>query len=110
MGAFHSRPLPKLVIVRLSFLKALLERLGRNAAVGEQCQLERELFRTDARAEGDEVWIGGLALDNGKLSECPGSQNASRTRWAKVAVSGGPLSQRRTTGRAKHSTRMLGSN
>ena len=68
MGAFRSRPLPKLVIVLLKFLNASLERLGRNAAVGEHCETECELFRTDARAEGDEVWIG-FALDNGKLSE-----------------------------------------
>ena len=65
MRAFHSRPLP----VLLSLLKASLERLGRNAAVGEHCETEQELFRTDARAEGDEVWISGFALDTGALSE-----------------------------------------
>ncbi|CAE7227317.1 unnamed protein product [Symbiodinium natans] len=70
MGSFHSLPLPKLVVVLLNFLKASLERLGRNAAVADHCDAERELFRTDARAEGDEVWIGGFALDNGTLSEC----------------------------------------
>ena len=70
MGSYRSRPLPKLVILLLNFLRASLEKLGRSAAVGEHCETEIELFRTDARAEGDEVWIGGFALDNGRLSEC----------------------------------------
>ena len=37
---------------------------GRLQALGRKVGEERELYRTDARADGDEVWIGGWALDH----------------------------------------------
>ena len=30
----------------------------------------KELFRTDARADNEEVWIGGWALDSSDLAQC----------------------------------------
>ncbi|CAE7822629.1 unnamed protein product [Symbiodinium necroappetens] len=39
-------------------------------SAGLPCMGERELFRTDARAEGNEVWIGGWALDHRDTTQC----------------------------------------
>ena len=47
-----------------------LEGDGRLAHVGRELAVAREVFRTDARAEGSEVWIGGWALDNADTRRC----------------------------------------
>ena len=41
------------------FLARALEGDGRKAPVGRQGVRDVEVFRIDARAEGNEVWIGG---------------------------------------------------
>ena len=70
MDAFHTCRLPKLVVLLLNFLKQSLKEVGRRTAVGQFHEVETELFRTDARAEGDEIFIGGWALDSSDRSKC----------------------------------------
>ena len=47
-----------------------MRQTGRLQPVGRESDTEVELFRTDARADGEEVWIGGWALDSGDRSKC----------------------------------------
>ena len=62
--------LPKAIILIMQFLAKALRGLGRLTPVGAPVACEKELFRTDARAEGDEVWIGGWALDHADTKKC----------------------------------------
>ena len=43
---------------------------GRVAKTGRLATQRREVFRTDARAEGEEIWLGGCALDSDEIKEC----------------------------------------
>ena len=70
MGAFHTCRLSKLVVLLLNFLKHSLKEVGRRTSVGQFHEAETELFRTDARAEGDEIFIGGWALDSSDRTKC----------------------------------------
>ena len=66
----HIGHLPKAVVYIMTFLAAALEGHGRLLPVGRLPAAERELFRTDARAEGNEIWIGGWALDHQDKRKC----------------------------------------
>ena len=70
MDSYNKRRLPKLVILILRFLSNALEKGQRLQGVGVFHEHVREVFRTDARAEGAEVWIGGWALDSEDASQC----------------------------------------
>ncbi|CAE7588864.1 unnamed protein product [Symbiodinium sp. CCMP2592] len=62
--------LSKAIILVLLFLAKALKGQGRLAPVGVRATCEKELFRTDARAEGDEVWTGGWAMDHSDTKQC----------------------------------------
>ena len=53
---------PKATILIMQYLARALKGLGRLKPVGTPVAGEKELFRTDAKAEGDEVWIGGVGI------------------------------------------------
>ena len=59
--------LPKAIKLIMLFLAKALAGDGRLTPVGVRTKgLAKECFRTDARAEGSEIWIGGRALDDHK--------------------------------------------
>lgn len=62
--------LPKALRLIFAFLRLALEGGGRLQPLGPRAVEEREFYRTDARAEGDEVWIGGWALDHAETRRC----------------------------------------
>ena len=70
MANFDHRPLPKLAVLIMKFLSRAMKNLGRRQPVGQWQEHVQEVFRTDARAEGEEVWIGGWALDHTDLRHC----------------------------------------
>lgn len=62
--------LPKAIIVIFRFLAKALAGGGRLASVPPAGGEQMELFRTDARAEGNEIWIGGWAMDSADTKRC----------------------------------------
>ena len=58
--------LPKAIILIFKFLAKALQGEGRLVSVSRRVTTPKELFRTDARAEGEEIWIGGWALDDAR--------------------------------------------
>ena len=58
--------LPKAVRLVLEFLRAMLEKGHNMSQVGSRERRCVEVFRTDARAAGEEVYIGGWAVIDGK--------------------------------------------
>ena len=61
--------LPKALRLVLSFLVQVLENGGNLQRVGAKQQACREVFRTDARAEGDDVYIGGWAVADAEATK-----------------------------------------
>ena len=62
--------LPKAIILIFKFLAKALQGEGRLVSVSRHVTTPKELFRTDARAEGEEIWIGGWALDDADTRRC----------------------------------------
>ena len=60
---------PKAIKLIMLFLAKALEGPGRLAPVRASVQ-QPEAFRTDARAEGDEIWLGGWAMDHVDTKKC----------------------------------------
>ena len=77
--SFDPRPLPNLAVLIMKFLRAM-KNLGRRQPIGQWQEHVQEVFRSDARAEGEEVWIGGWALDHTDLRRCP--QNCAMGFWS----------------------------
>ena len=84
-----SARLPDAVALSLSYIKYMLESGISSQRVLRQVPMQRELFRADAKAEGEEIWIGGWCVaDSADLSRCRwfserlNRQNAS---WAFLA-------------------------
>ena len=57
----HILKLPKAIYMILSFLESFFLKDLRTAHVPRKGRKPLELFRTDAKAEGDEMWVGGWA-------------------------------------------------
>ena len=57
----HVLKLPKAIYMILSFLESFFLKDLRTAHVLRKGRKPLELFRTDAKAEGDEMWVGGWA-------------------------------------------------
>ena len=70
VGPAEARTLPKSIKLIFTFVAKAMRQTGRLQPVGMDSETEVEVFRTDARAEGEEVWIGGWALDSSDRSEC----------------------------------------
>ena len=70
VGPVEARTLPKSVRLIFAFIAKAMRQTGRLQPVGRESDTEVELFRTDARADGEEVWIGGWALDSADRSKC----------------------------------------
>eukprot|EP00438_Fugacium_kawagutii_P010279 Skav225676 [mRNA] locus=scaffold1924:371329:372228:- [translate_table: standard] len=70
VGKTSVAKLPKALKLIFTFSCLALEGGGRLQSLGQRAVEERELYRTDARAEGDEVWIGGWALDHADTRRC----------------------------------------
>ena len=68
MGCLHL--LPKAIILIFKLLAKALQGEGRLVSVSRHVTTPKELFRTDARAEGEEIWIGGWALDYADTRRC----------------------------------------
>ena len=64
--------MPKAVIFMFlfRFLVTALKDGGRIAPVRRLPASEHELFGTDARAEGNEIWVGGWALEHRDTKQC----------------------------------------
>ena len=62
--------LPKAIILIFKFLAKALQGEGRLVSVSRHVTTPKELFRTDASAEGEEIWIGGWALDDADTRRC----------------------------------------
>ena len=60
----HAR-LPKAVIYILRFIEHMLKHGWRTRPVGPLQEARRELFRADAKAEGEVICIGGWAVEDG---------------------------------------------
>ncbi|CAL1153097.1 unnamed protein product, partial [Cladocopium goreaui] len=60
----HAR-LPKAVIYILRFIEHMLKHGWRTRPVGPLQEARRELFRADAKAEGEVICIGGWAIEDG---------------------------------------------
>ena len=63
------RKLPEMIKLIMLFLAKELEGSEQLTQVKALPQ-QREVFRTDASAEGDEIWIGGWALDDTDTRKC----------------------------------------
>ena len=70
IGKFERMKLPKLAILVMKFLSRALSGSSRAQQIGNCQGMVQEVFRTDARAEGAEIWIGGWALDHHDRSRC----------------------------------------
>ena len=70
VGPAEARTLPKSIKLIFTFIAKAMRQTGQLQPVGMDSETEVEVFRTDARAEGEEVWIGGWALDSSDRSEC----------------------------------------
>ena len=57
----HVLRVPKAILLILTFLENIFVRDLRTAPVARKGRKPLELFRTDAKAEGDEMWVGGWA-------------------------------------------------
>ena len=69
--ALHTLRLPKAIELILSFLQTCLEQGMRRVTIGRQLGPVAEMFRTDARAQGSELWIGGwCCADNADPRKC----------------------------------------
>lgn len=80
--------LSKVVCLSLRYIQCMLEKGARQQAVLPPIANRRELFRTDARAEKEEIWIGGWSLDSEDLGQCRWfSERLSRRNawWAFLA-------------------------
>ena len=81
--------LPKVVRLVLVFLQKMLQDGHRVQTIGVKAPRVQELFRTDAKAEGNEVWIGGWAVMNGTCTnQCRWfSERLTRhnAKWAFIA-------------------------
>ena len=53
-----------------TFLACALKGDGRLSKVGGQRRNAREMFRTDAQAEGNQIWLGVWALDHDDKKKC----------------------------------------
>lgn len=64
-------PLPEAVALSLRFIRDMLQKGYREQRILKQVGHVRELFRTDAKAEGEEIWIGGWCIaDGGGVGSC----------------------------------------
>jgi len=70
MGSLGECKVPKALVLIFRFLAAALEGSGRLAKAGSKCGHVQELFRTDAKAEGNQIWLGGWALDHSDPKYC----------------------------------------
>ena len=81
--------LPKVVRLVLVFLQKMLQDGHRVQTIGVKAPRVQELFRTDAKAEGNEVWIGGWAVMDGTCTnQCRWfSERLTRhnAKWAFIA-------------------------
>ena len=69
--ALHTLRLPKAIELILSFLQTCLEQGMRRVTIGRQLGPVAEIFRTDARAQGSELWVGGwCCADNTDPRKC----------------------------------------
>ena len=68
MGCLHL--LPKAIILIFKLLAKALQGEGRLVSISRHVTTPKELFGTDARAEGEEIWIGGWALDYADTRRC----------------------------------------
>ena len=68
MGCLHL--LPKAIILIFKLLAKALQGEGRLVSISRHVTTPKELFGTDARAEGEEIWIGGWALDDADTRRC----------------------------------------
>ena len=80
LGPVYAWRLPRALILIFRFLSRALEGDGRAAPVGQQRVHEMEIFRADAKAEGNEVWVGGWAIDDPDPDSADGSLNACTMR------------------------------
>ena len=85
----RSAQLPEAVALSFSYIKYMLESGISSQRVLRHVPMQHELFRADAKAEGEEIWIGGWCVaDSADLSRCRwfseklNRQNAS---WAFLA-------------------------
>lgn len=62
--------MPRAISLIFKFLAKALGGGGRLTSAGKAHAVEKELFRTDAKAEGNEVWIAGWALDSENTKQC----------------------------------------
>ncbi|CAE7173456.1 unnamed protein product [Symbiodinium pilosum] len=61
---------PRAIALIFKFLAEALSGTGRLVAAGKPHVSERELFRADAKAEGNDIWIAGWALDSDDTKQC----------------------------------------
>ena len=66
----HAYKVPRAISLIFKFLAKALGGGGRLTSAGKAHAVEKELFRTDAKAEGNEVWIAGWALDCENTKQC----------------------------------------
>ena len=66
----HAYKVPRAISLIFKFLAKALGGGGRLTSAGKAHAVEKELFRTDAKAEGNEVWIAGWALDSENTKQC----------------------------------------
>ena len=69
----RSAQLPEAVALSLSYIKYMLESGISSQRVLRHVPMQHELFRADAKAEGEEIWIGGWCV--------AASADLSRCRW-----------------------------
>ena len=70
MDGQGQRRLPRALILIFRFLARVLAGDGGAAPVGQQRVREMEIFCADAKAEGNEVWVGGWAIDDPDPRQC----------------------------------------
>ena len=73
----RSYKVPRAIALIFKFLATALSGTGRLVAAGKPLAMEKELFRTDAKAEGNEVWIAA-----GRWSQkTPSNADGSLRSW-----------------------------
>ena len=70
MNGFGECKVLKALVLIFRFLAVALDDSGRLAKVGSKRGHAQELFRTDAKAEGNQIWLGGWALDHADTKQC----------------------------------------
>ena len=70
LGSVAAAKIPKMVELTLRYIAFMLESGARQQRVMPCVQQKRELFRTDASASGEEIWVGGWSLDSPDLLQC----------------------------------------